>query len=131
MTTTILDTMVGRTLVRVDGAEAQSSQVTFVTADGWTFRFAHSQECCEIVQVEEVVGDVQDLIGRPLLLAECVDSDDDEREREDDPCEEWTFYKFATTEGAVTFRWLGNSNGCYSTDVSVTVTSPRGEKVEA
>ncbi len=74
----------------------------------------HTQNCCESVEVSEVIGDVKDLIGSPILLAE---------ERTNKECPEefvsqtWTFYELRTIKGSVTIRWLGESNGYYSEDV--------------
>jgi hypothetical protein len=84
------------------------------------------------VQVEEVIGDPRDLVGEPLVEAECVVS---RSEEEDCPkpanrngsllsmdyvdSYTWTFYKFGTKKGFVTVRWLGESNGYYSEDVDL------------
>ena len=75
--------------------------------------FLHHQDCCEWVRIEEVHGDLDDLLGSPILQAECVT-------QEDKYCS-WTFYKFATIKGSVTVRWLGESNGYYSERVDVEI----------
>lgn len=99
--------------------------ITFTTVGGGVYVMYHNQDCCESVFIESIVGDIQDLVGHPLLLAEEVGSDG--------PCEEvppldpsdaeygsytWTFYKFATIKGYVDIRWYGSSNGYYSEGVS-------------
>lgn len=79
------------------------------------YKFFHSQDCCENVYLESVVGDLEDLIGEPLLLAE-------ESTKENEDASEygmWTFYKFATRKGYVDVRWNGSSNGYYSVGVSL------------
>lgn len=109
----------GQTLVSVEGATAGSEQITFTLADGRRFQLYHEQDCCETVNLEDVCGDITDLIGVPLALAECVNNVDppDIAKRYED-CPEWTFYKLVTNKGAVTLRWYGDSNGYYSTDVT-------------
>ena len=56
------------------------------------------------VWVESVVGNVNDLLNTPLLMAEEATSSEDMT---------WTFYKFATIKGYVDIRFCGQSNGYY------------------
>jgi len=84
------------------------------------FVFFHSQDCCEHVSIEDICGDLQDLVGEPLLIAEEVSGETpvDFNEEEHDSVT-WTFYKFATRRGYVDVRWFGESNGYYSEGVSL------------
>lgn len=86
----------------------------------------HHQDCCESVSIESIDGDLEDLVGAPLIMAEEASSEGVE------PIEgsldlftaescTWTFYKFATQKGYVTIRWYGTSNGYYSESVSFEV----------
>lgn len=110
-------TLLGLTCSRIVGG-AGDDEILFET-DGGQFKLYHSQDCCEAVRVEEVIGDFADLVGTPLLQAE-------ESSNREDPVEDnwqpesytWTFYKLATIRGSVTIRWLGTSNGYYSEAVS-------------
>lgn len=81
------------------------------------FMFFHIQDCCESVTVEDIVGELGDLIGVPLVKAEVV-SDSCGGPGEDDSYT-WTYYKFATIKGYVDVRWYGTSNGYYSESVNL------------
>jgi len=105
--------LLGETLTAIHGATVGSETITFETAGGRTFRLFHSQDCCESVDVNEIVGNLYDLIGSPLTMAEEVSNEDDPKPSEYADSWTWTFYKLATVKGYVTLRWLGESNGYY------------------
>jgi len=111
---------IGRTFSRVE--QPTSGELVFVCAEG-TFRFFHDQDCCETVEIESIVGDLSDLVGKPILLAEMVVGETAQPEswEKDEYFESytWTFYKFATLKGYVDVRWFGSSNGYYSESVDL------------
>jgi hypothetical protein len=106
----------GRVLSEITGGVG-SGEIIFVTQDGDRYQMFHQQDCCESVTVEDIVGDLQDLIGEPLLMAEEVEGET-QADFEEYESHTWTFYKFATRKGYVDIRWLGSSNGYYSESVS-------------
>ena len=80
-----------------------------------TIHMYHPQDCCESVLVEDIAGDLEDLMNSPILRAE---------ERTEDGKSSYgkalyTFYEIGTVKGSVTIRWLGESNGYYGVSVSV------------
>lgn len=112
--------LLGQTLESVDGAVGDG-ELIFTTADGRTFKLFHDQDCCESVAVEDIVGDLSDLVGSPITLAEkSVGGDDPEGYTPPEYRDSytWTFYRIATAKGHVDIRWLGTSNGYYSEGVS-------------
>ena len=113
--------LVGRTMKRVDMKRAEQredDEIVFETVDGRCFKLYHDHDCCESVTIEDVCGNLEDLVGLPLAMAE--ESTSDERPKDKEPprqrpeSETWTFYRFATAKGYVTIRWWGRSNGYYS-----------------
>ena len=115
-----VDVLKGKTLssVSADGNE----EIVFTTVDGDVYRMFHSQDCCESVYIESIVGELQDLVGEPILVAEANENLFDilknaGKEEESDESYTWTFYKFATRKGYVDIRWYGSSNGYYSESV--------------
>jgi len=124
---TIFQNMLGKTILNVTGAEKDSEEILFALNDGTVWRFHHEQYCCEQVMVEDVCGDIADLLNYPLLQAEeIIDSEPDgvnyaTDETYPDQSQTWTFYKFATIKGSVTIRWLGESNGYYSESVDLEI----------
>ena len=107
----------GKTLIKIDGLVKGSDFVTFYTKEGNIYEMYHDQDCFEKVEVEDICGDIQDLLDSPILLAEESTSRENpkgtEMEWQDDSFT-WTFYKLSTFKGDVTIRWYGESNGYYS-----------------
>lgn len=117
-----LKQMLGRVFVRVEGSVGDG-EMTFVRDDGVRFVFHHFQNCCEHVRIEDIVGDLQDLVGEPLLVAEESHGETpaDHKFEWEPESYTWTFYKFATRLGYVDVRWLGESNGYYGESVDLSV----------
>lgn len=111
--------LVGKTLKEIKDTP---DEIIFIVDDGDKYKLYHSQGCCENVQVEDICGDLKDLIGNPILLAEEIVHNPDENppgvpEQEYQNSFTWTFYKLSTIKGSVTIRWYGESNGYYSESV--------------
>lgn len=133
-----IDLLKGRTLVRIDGAK-DDVQLVFTTTEGDAYMLYHEQDCCESVWLEDVAGDLGDLIGEPLLAAEEVSSEPgthnnsiniagrSEQYGYTESCT-WTYYKLATRKGSVTLRWCGVSNGYYSEKVDFCKVEPEEQE---
>jgi len=110
--------LLGKTLSSIKGSKGDDEMV-FTTSEGRMFKLYHDQDCCENVQIEDVIGDLQDLIGSPILLAEEVVNPEGVPVLDNEyDSSTWTFYKLATVKGYVDIRWFGTSNGYYSESVS-------------
>lgn len=105
----------GREIVAVSGLEVGSERVIFTCADGTRWDMYHAQDCCESVDVQDIVGDPADLIALVLDAREESGDTDPEGYQGSEYRESftWTFYVIQTSRGAVTIRWLGESNGYY------------------
>lgn len=99
-------------LVKVEGMENGSDEVVFTLDNGLEYLMYHAQDCCESVYLEDVCGDVEDLLYEPITITETSNFD-----REKNESQTWTFYTLNTKKGSVTLRWLGESNGYYSESV--------------
>lgn len=121
-----MERLLGLTLNRIIVTD---DTITFESSCDRKFMMYHYQEGCESVFIEEIHGDMDDLIGNPVTLSECISNSMSEHETNatmavinpigqySDECHLWTFYKICTIKGCVTIRWLGESNGYYSMDV--------------
>ncbi len=116
------DTLIGKTLCKIKGGIGDET-LDFITEDGEVYRQYHYQSCCEDVSIEDIIGDLDDLIGTPIIRA-TEDSNDtnpiDYVPSEYQDSFTWTFYNIATIKGHVTIRWYGSSNGYYSESVEFT-----------
>ncbi len=104
----------------------KNEEIIFKLKSGEKYKLYHIQDGGERVEIEDIIGDLTDLIGKPILMAEEVtsnkDPDDITRNNPDDPWAAfssftWSFFKLATIKGYVTIRWYGVSNGYYSESV--------------
>lgn len=111
---TIFEPLIGETITKIEGAKEGSEEIRFTLENGDILRMYHEQDCCEDVRVEDIGGNIEDLIGKPILLAEEVTNEGDLEWG--DTCT-WTWYHFATIKGYVTIRWFGESDGWYSESV--------------
>ncbi len=124
----------------VERDKGDRDAMIFHLSDGTQLLFYHGQQCCETVTIDSIVGDLEDLIGSPILLAEDVyhrgEPSDSVRPRDDEgdidhgeaqPLSNftWTFYKLATAKGYVDIRWFGGSeSGFYSESADLVNMTP-------
>ena len=111
---TNIDFLLEKTLTEIK-VNKDKDEILFYTKDGEIYKMYHDQDCCEYVYIEDIAGDLNNLIGEKLVMAEIATNSG---ETDDYETYTWTFYKFATIKGYVTIRWYGTSNGYYSEKVS-------------
>lgn len=120
-----IEDLLGKTLNYVDVNEAKD-EIRFITDTGETYLMYHEQDCCECVVIEDIIGEIEDLIGSPITMSEEV-SEVGEPMDDYDESYTWTFYKLATNKGYVTIRWYGTSNGYYSESVNFVLLKEESE----
>ena len=114
-----IEHLIGKTPVSVTTDEDE--EIRFTLQDGTTVIFYHSQNCCESVWIDDICGDLEDLVGEPLTEAEEASEDGDGTNIES---QTWTFYRFGNNNASVVVRWCGESNGYYSESVDIRIIPP-------
>lgn len=107
--------LLGKVIVKVENLEIGDDEIIFTLDNGDRYKLYHDQNCCEQVYINDVNGDLTDLLDSPITLAE-------ESTNQDNPPHNamswtWTFYRLATVRGYLDIKWLGQSNGYYSEKV--------------
>lgn len=109
----------GKILTNIEINE-EEDEITFTDSEGVKYLMYHEQDCCEEVNIEDICGDINNLLNTPIVLAEeVINTGEVEDEGYTDYSCTWTFYKLATIKGYVTIRWYGVSNGYYSETVDM------------
>ena len=106
----------------LDSGEIEgSNELIFTLSSGEQYKMWHEQDCCEEVYIESIVGEINDVLGSVITMAEVVTSNEELLDAKPqcigDESFTWTFYKLGTCKGSVTIRWYGTSNGYYSEEV--------------
>lgn len=116
---------IGKIFFKIEKTE---DEISFYCTDGYIYKMLHQQDCCECVTIDDINGDLDDLLETPILKYEELTSlgtdkkslsTDLYKQSKDDESSTWTFYNFATIKGYVTIRWYGSSNGYYSESVDI------------
>ena len=118
------NTLEGLVISQIRGCDKNSEEIEITTTDGRRFHMFHYQDCCESVRVEDVVGDVEDIVGSTILRAEERSNGVQNIEGGYGDIEQWTFYTISTIKGTVDLRWYGTSNGYYGTSVEFDEVDP-------
>ena len=105
--------LVGKTIVDIKGMIQDSEEIIFTLNDGVKYKMYHEQDCCECVYLEEINGDIENILNSEILRFDEKIEDNPEA----DESQTYTFYTIATINGYVDLRWNGESNGYYSESV--------------
>ena len=113
-----IEDFVGLTFEKIDGMVDGSREIVFWTVDGRKFVMGHEQDCCENVRLVDLDGEVENLIGTPIVYA-YMEVGNLKGPNHVFESMTWTFYRLGGMKGGVTLRWLGESNGYYSESVDI------------
>jgi hypothetical protein len=94
--------LLNKTIIDIEISKWKTS-MRLVCSDGYIYDIKHDQNCCEDVHLEDICGELEDIIGSPILLAE--ESTSDKNPLPNYECFQWTFYTLRTIKGTVTLRW--------------------------
>lgn len=115
--------LVGKTLTHIH-VSPDNDYIQFICNDRTQYKMLHHQDCCESVYVEDINGDLNDLLNTPILRATEDSINNGDKDLKPELFNEshgdsitYTFYHLATIKGYVTIRWYGTSNGYYSESV--------------
>lgn len=112
--------------IEVVSVSRDNNEIYFKTKCGAEYKMFHYQDCCESVYIEDICGDITDLVEQPILYAEEV-SNFDMGNPQGHESYTWTFYKIGGLLGGITIRWYGSSNGYYSEKVNFVRKNREGE----
>lgn len=129
MTTTPIPELFGTTLTQI---QVTQDQITFTLSSGARLYMFHERDCCEAVWIEDINGDITDLLHTPILLAEerterkvtSYTVGQEPYSYESPIFQQWTFYTFRTIKGSVDIRWCGETEGPYSLAVEYKLEEP-------
>ena len=116
--------LVGETIISFSGLEKGSEVIIFNTSTGIKYKMFHDQVCCESVSVEDIHGNISDILDSKITHAEVVTNSDENPDDvsgdilEDQRSFTWTYYYIRTDKGSLSILWYGLSNGYYSEKVN-------------
>lgn len=94
--------MLGKVMVSV---KQNGEELIFTDGDGIKYIFYHSQSCCESVDIDDIKGELDWLVGLPMLMVEEVHNDASPKTSEygyEPESYTWTFYSKLIIDEAYT-----------------------------
>lgn len=121
-----MNDLIGKTLtdVEVNRGDGEDS-IVFTVSETEKYRMYHYQDCCENVSINDICGDMDDLVGCKIAVAR-VSHKEGEGDNGWGDSYTWTFYTIGTEKGFVDIRWYGSSNGYYSERVTFERSDDKG-----
>lgn len=115
MSTITYDKLIGEVFTDVSGKRQDEEFI--LTNDNFYVAIYVPDDCCNQGWLEDVDGDIKDLLESPITMFEEVGSRErdigyDSENHYQDSCT-WTYYKIGSEKGSVTLRFVGTSNGYY------------------
>ena len=104
----------GEVIVDLDISD---DEIQILTFHGHRFKMYHNQDCCETVYIDDIVGDIADVMDSVIILAEEISNVKAPQKEDWNESYTWTFYRLGTNKGSITIKWYGGSNGYYSETV--------------
>jgi hypothetical protein len=109
------ETLVGKVITSI---LIEKYEYTISCNDGTNYRAYHMQDCCERVEIVSIHGDISNILGQKITLAECIiDRENRPKNVNVDDSFTITTHIIGTQQGQLVINWLGTSNGYYSESV--------------
>lgn len=124
----ILQEFLNVRVVGVEGGQPGDEEFIIHFENNKSLKFYHSQSCCEQVEIDDVNGDVNDLVGN-LFFGCSVKTSHDNPKTKYDTSHTWTFYTFKYPSGYIDMKWYGCSNGYYSESVDYLILDSTTQKI--
>jgi hypothetical protein len=93
----------------------KEDEILFIDSDDKKYLMWHDQDFNERMYIENICGDLDDILNSPILFVDETIIDNKESH------EKFTFYRLATTKGSVTVRWCGEYNSRSSVSFGVEI----------
>ena len=107
----------GKSLKKIT-INTRDNYVLFDCEDTTSYILQHIQESNEEVVIEDTLGDLDDLIGTPLLLAKEINRYykhiKSKKLTMAQRISAWSYYQLDTVKGTADIRWCGTCNGYYT-----------------
>jgi hypothetical protein len=85
--------LLGKTISEILKLE---DEIVFITYEGKKYKMFHNQDYDESVSIEDINGDLEDLLNSPITLAEETNNSKYEEIDDRNQRQTWHFYKLAT-----------------------------------
>lgn len=106
--------LAGKRIAKTVGKVGDRHFLLYLEGDRVVYLY-HPQDCCESVDLADIVGDMADLQGAVVVSAEVTTNKTTNSSVAKST--QLTYYNIQTNKGYIQLMWFGSSNGYYSSEV--------------